>query len=45
MCVCVFRDRDSLRSEVESMKKSLAEQEAREALVKEQLDKLTAEVS
>ena len=45
-CMCkLVRDRDRLRSDLESMKKSLLEQESREALVKEQLDKSTKEVS
>ena len=41
----LFRDRDGLRGEVDAMKKSLVEQEAREDLVKEQLEKATKEVS
>ena len=46
VCVCVlFRDRDSLCSEVESIKRTLLKQESRETLVKEQLDKATKEVS
>lgn len=45
MTCILFRDRDGLRSEVDAIKKSLQELEAREALVKEQLDKATKEVS
>ena len=46
MTLCIlFRDRDGLCSEVDAIKKNLLEQEARETLVKEQLDKATKEVS
>ena len=44
ICVYLFRDRDVLQGELETVKKSLLEQEAREVLLKEQMEKSTKQV-
>lgn len=41
----MFRDRDNICCELEKVRKILVEQEAREALVKEHLEKSIKEVS
>lgn len=43
-CTILFSERDDLRGEVERLKKSLLEQEARQLLLKEDLDRSTKEV-
>ena len=40
----LYRERDALHSEVEALQKSLQEQEAREHLIREDLERSTKEV-